>query len=124
MDEPNLNGEENQAEHFKKMLREEILIVVVAMVIYFVLVGIACVVNMRGVLRIVIVSIATVMLIGVVLFSLKLEQMAGYYECRKCKHKYIPKYSSVFFAMHINRTRYMKCPECQKWSWQKKVLRK
>ena len=27
-------------------------------------------------------------------------------------------------AMHIGRTRYMKCPECGKWSWQKKFLSK
>lgn len=27
-------------------------------------------------------------------------------------------------AMHVGRKRYMKCPECGKWSWQKKVLTK
>ncbi len=57
-------------------------------------------------------------------FALKIEQTAGYYECRKCGHRQIPKYSSVFWAMHINRTRYMRCPKCNKKSWQKKVLRK
>ena len=57
-------------------------------------------------------------------FILKIEQTAGYYECRKCGHRFIPKYSSVFWAMHINRTRYMKCPQCNKWSWQRKVLTK
>ncbi len=55
-------------------------------------------------------------------FALKIEQKAGYYECQKCGHRHIPQYSSVFWAMHINRTRYMKCPECGKKSWQKKVL--
>ena len=57
-------------------------------------------------------------------FMLKIEQAAGYYECRKCGHRFIPKYSSVFWAMHINRTRYMRCPKCGKMSWQKKVLSK
>ena len=57
-------------------------------------------------------------------FILKIEQTAGYYECRKCGHRFIPKYSSVFWAMHINRTRYMRCPKCGKMSWQKKVLSK
>ena len=57
-------------------------------------------------------------------FALKIEQKAGYYECQKCGHKHIPKYSSVFLAMHINRTRYMRCPKCGKKSWQKKVISK
>ena len=57
-------------------------------------------------------------------FALKIEQKAGYYECAKCGHRHIPKYSSVFWAMHLGRTRYMKCPHCQKHSWHKKVLTK
>lgn len=57
-------------------------------------------------------------------FMIKIEQKAGYYECQKCGHKHIPRYSSVFFAMHVNRTRYMRCPKCNKFSWQKKVLSK
>ena len=43
---------------------------------------------------------------------IKIEQTAGYYECSKCNHKYIPTYSNVLWAMHMNRTRYMKCPKC------------
>lgn len=56
-------------------------------------------------------------------FALKIEQKAGYYECQKCGHRYIPQYNSVFWAMHINRTRYMRCPKCGKRSWQKKVIK-
>ena len=55
-------------------------------------------------------------------FALRIEQTAGYYECKKCNHKYVPTYKSVFVAMHVNRTRYMKCPKCKKYSWNKKIL--
>lgn len=57
-------------------------------------------------------------------FAIKIEQKAGYYECKKCGHRYIPTYSRVFMAMHINRTRYMRCPACHRYSWCKKVLTK
>ena len=57
-------------------------------------------------------------------FMLKIEQTAGYYECAKCGHRHVPAYKTVFLATHINRTRYMKCPKCNKRSWQKKVLSK
>lgn len=55
-------------------------------------------------------------------FMLKIEQSAGYYRCGECGHRYVPTYKSVFMAMHMGRTRYMKCPACGKRSWQKKVL--
>jgi len=56
-------------------------------------------------------------------FALKIEQIAGYYICRKCNHKYIPTYKQVNLAPHICRTRYMKCPKCNKSSWSKKVIK-
>lgn len=72
----------------------------------------------------VIVSASIIPLLIATPFALKIEQKAGYYECQRCGHRYIPGYSSVFWAMHINRTRYMKCPKCNKRSWQKKVISK
>lgn len=57
-------------------------------------------------------------------FALKIEQVAGYYECRHCHHRYVPTFKAVNFAPHIGRTRHMKCPECGEKSWQKKVIRK
>lgn len=57
-------------------------------------------------------------------FALKIEQVAGYYECRECGHRYVPTYKAVNLAMHAGRTRKMTCPKCGKKSWQKKVLSK
>lgn len=54
----------------------------------------------------------------------RIEQVAGYYECRHCNHKYVPTYNAVNFAPHMGRIRYMKCPECHKKSWQRKVVSK
>ena len=62
-------------------------------------------------------------LVGV-FFTLRIEQMAGYYECRHCHHKYVPTYKAMHSSMHILRTRYMKCPKCNKKSWQRKVIKK
>ena len=56
--------------------------------------------------------------------ALRIEQVAGYYECQHCKHKYVPTYKDMNFAPHMGRTRYMKCPKCHKKSWQKKVISK
>lgn len=61
-------------------------------------------------------------LVCILAFAVRIEQIAGYYECAKCGHRYVPTYRAVNMAMHMGRTRYMKCPACGKRSWQKKVL--
>ena len=55
-------------------------------------------------------------------FAVKIEQIAGYYECQECGHRYVPTYKAVNMSMHMGRTRFMRCPKCNKKSWQKKVL--
>lgn len=57
-------------------------------------------------------------------FAIKIEQVAGYYECQACGHRYVPDLKSMYMAPHMGRTRFMKCPECGKKTWQKKVLTK
>ena len=75
-------------------------------------------------LRILLIIIGFVPFLVGATYALKIEQVAGYYECAKCHHKYVPTFKSVFFAMHIGRTRFMKCPKCNKISWNKKVISK
>ncbi len=50
-------------------------------------------------------------------FAVKIEQVAGYYECKLCGHRYVPTYKAVNLSMHLGRTRKMKCPNCGKISW-------
>lgn len=69
--------------------------------------------------------IAAIIIFAVGLFfALKLEREVGFYECSKCKHRYVPSWGMHMWAMHIGRTRYMKCSKCGKWSFSKKVLSK
>ena len=56
--------------------------------------------------------------------ALKIEQVAGYYACKECGHRYVPTFKAVNIAPHMGRSRYMRCPECGKKSWQKKVISK
>lgn len=108
----------------KLLLRCEILMGVVCISIMLALTAVASLVAMKESLRILLILIGIVPLLIACPFMLKIEQIAGYYECKECGHKYVPTYSSVFYSMHINRTRYMKCPECNKRSWHKKVISK
>ena len=108
----------------KRLLLVEIIIGIFAIAVMLGLCVIAAYAPIEDWLRITLIIIGFVPVLVLTPFMLKIEQTAGYYECRECHHKYIPAYKSVFFSMHYGRTRYMKCPECGKRSWQKKVISK
>ena len=73
---------------------------------------------------VILIMISTVFIFTFALILLKIEQVAGFYECKKCKHRYVPEYKSVLWAPDVNRTRYLKCPKCNEKSWNKKVVSK
>ena len=108
----------------KQLLSLEIVVGMLLVTLMFALVAVASLVQMEEGLRITLILIGFVPLLVAMPFMLRIEQTAGYYCCNKCGHRYVPSYSSVLWAMHINRTRYMRCPQCGKKSWQKKVLSK
>ena len=108
----------------RQLLALEYVIGFTSSITFLIFIFVASFVEMDTWLRIIlIVSSCIIFAIGMV-SAIKIEQTAGYYECNKCHHKYVPTYKNVLFARHINRTRYMKCPKCNKKSWQKKVLTK
>ena len=57
-------------------------------------------------------------------YALKLEVSVGAYKCKNCGHEIVPTYSEALWAMHRGTTRYLKCPNCGKRTWCKKVLKK
>ena len=108
----------------RRLLKLEIVLGIVAVLPLAAAAVIASIVPMEEWMGGLLVLLSLIPLLIATPFALKIEQKAGYYECGKCGHRYVPKYSSVFAAMHIKRTRYMRCPECKKWSWQKKKISK
>ena len=131
MDNYNKNLENNLLEMVKqkeaanrRLLKVEIVMGIVAILPLIAAVIVASTVPMEEWKGGLIVFLSMIPLLIATPFALKIEQKAGYYKCQECGHKYVPKYGSVFFAMHMGRTRFMRCPACGKKSWQKKVLSK
>ncbi|MCQ2966879.1 MAG: DNA-binding protein, partial [Alphaproteobacteria bacterium] len=74
-------------------------------------------------IRGIILGVSFVIALLVAPFCWKIETETGYYQCDKCGHKYVPSYKATVWSPHMGLTKYMKCPECGKKSWQKKVLK-
>lgn len=108
----------------KELLILEIFIGVIVSIIMFLCIMIASFVQMEDWIRIVLIVFGIIPFAIGISYAIRIEQIAGYYECSNCNYKYIPTYKSVLFSMHINRTRKIKCPNCNKKSWHKKVISK
>lgn len=109
----------------KKMITDMYVLGFTTIVFYIGITMLASYTLGEGTLFGIIVGIATIILVIVALYALKLEISAGYYECKKCHHRYVPdSYWKVMFSPHIDTTRYLKCPKCGERSWSKKVMSK
>ena len=108
----------------KRLLSMEIFIGLLVTALLITTVLVAGLVDMAVGYKIALIAAGVIPFFIGMSYALRIEQVAGYYQCAKCGHRHIPTYGSVFFAMHLGRTRYMKCPKCGEKSWQKKVLSK
>lgn len=107
----------------KMLLRLEIVLEVIVMIFFLALIMVAAYVEMETYLRIILIIGAFILLIPALYYGIKIEQVAGLYECSNCHHKYVPTFKSVFLAQHMGRTRKMRCPKCDTKCWHKKVLK-
>ncbi len=113
----------------KRLLRSEAYIIVVGVVASLAMIIAGTIVALKNgendPLAVALIVSGCVIVVAAALIGLGIEVKTGYYECAECGHIYKP--SSLLktaFAIHMNTTRYMKCPKCGKRCWQKKVLTK
>ena len=77
----------------------------------------------EGIWQFVVIIGITVIFLIPCFYALKLEVSVGVYKCKKCGCEIVPTYSEALKAMHMGTTRYLKCPNCKKRSWCKKVVK-
>ena len=108
----------------KRLLNVEVVIGLSVFTLFFILIMLAGLAPIETWARITIIIVSFTIMLITCFFLIRIEQTAGYYECKHCGYRYVPTYKEVNLSMHIGRTRYMKCPNCGKKSWQKKVIGK
>ena len=109
----------------KKLLTDMYVLTFTAIIFYVSIILLACFTLKEGVTLGLIISLSTMVTVIICFYGLKLEADAGYYECKNCHNRFTPKsYFELLIAPHINTTRYLKCPKCNKRTWSKKVMTK
>ena len=108
----------------KRLLALEWVVAALSLIILFVPIFIAAFVPMEEWKRVLVMFSGFIPCFVGFIYAVKIEQVAGYYECQKCGHRYVPTMKAVTMAPHMGRTRKMCCPKCNEKSWQKKVISK
>ena len=106
----------------RRLLTLEWVVGILSCLILFVPIFLGALLPMADWQRVIVVFSGFIPGIAGLFFAVRIEQVAGYYECKLCGHRYVPSYKAVSMAPHMGRTRYMRCPKCQKKSWQKKKI--
>ena len=108
----------------KKIMTSMWTILITSAVFYIAVLALAIATLEKGPILGTIICASTAVFVIAAFIALKFEVEAGYYECKKCHHKFVPTYMQALMSMHMSTTRYLKCPECHKRSWAKKVMSK
>ena len=108
----------------KRLLKMEIVMGIVCLIPLLGAICLVAAIQLKESVEAIIVLLSLLPLLIATPFAIRIEQKAGYYMCELCGHRYKPQYKNVFLSMHLHRTRYMRCPNCGKRSWQKKTVHK
>ncbi len=118
MELKNLNEDSN-----RRLLVAEVFIIIIS-ITSFILLVLGASITHDVLIRTAMLAGGVFILATAVIISFRIEWKAGYYECKECHHRYLPTFKQTSLSMHMGWTKYMKCPECGKKSWNKKVLSK
>ena len=120
-----LNTKQQEEETNKKMLRHEVVIGLIGTIAFVAFVLIAALIpDVKLWIRLIIIIFGSGIFGVSLYYAIKIEREVGYYECPDCGHRYVPGMAAFINAPHMGRTRKMKCPQCGRRNWQKKVLTK
>lgn len=72
--------------------------------------------------RILLIAIGLIVIFGGITVAAVLEMEAGTFECKHCKHRFVPTVGAYIAGPHSITTRYLRCPECGKKSYCKRRL--
>ena len=100
------------------------MLMIVSMIALFAGILAAAFLIPEGIWQLVTILAVTVLFLIPCFYALKLEVSVGSYRCKNCGHEIVPTYTEALGAMHKGTTRYLKCPQCNKRTWCKKVIKK
>lgn len=122
--EENMINLVKEREESKKKIIISIVVVLISLIASITIFIIVELFEMNTSAKVVLLCIGTLVLLAGVMVACVIDREAGTFECRKCGTRFIPSMGAYIAGPHSITTRYLKCPECGKYSYCKKRLTK
>lgn len=120
--EENMMNLVREKEESKKKIIISVIVCVITMISAITMILISSTLEMPTWLRIVLITIAMIVMIGGIAVAGVLDMDTGTFECRHCGVRFKPTAGAYIKGAHTITTRYLKCPECGKSSYCKHRL--
>ncbi len=111
-----------EREESKKKIILSAIVAVITIIGGTTLVTVAGTFEMEPWTRMLLIAIGLIVMIGGLSVAAALEMEASTFECRHCKHRFVPTVGAYIAGPHSLTTRYLKCPECGQKSYCKRRL--
>lgn len=112
-----------EEEKNKKIIANIWVLIITASIFYATIIILGALTLGEGVPFCIITVVSTMIFVCISFYALKIEVDTGYYECRKCHHKFKPSYLVALITPHAHTIRYLKCPQCGEKTMTKKKLK-
>lgn len=74
--------------------------------------------------RAILIVIAVIVMIGGIIIACILDRDAGAFECKECRHRFVPEFGAYIMGAHTPTRRKLRCPKCGKSTYCKHVMTK
>lgn len=136
-----LSGEKIETDQYKKMAEENLLkqtsreqqdarlklfssiAIALSGSIILVLCVALCVYQLPLYAKVLLIIFGIICFLISLIFATILDLKVGDFECRNCKHKFLPTVWAYLWGMHTVTTRYLKCPHCGKRTFCKRIIK-
>ncbi len=119
---------QNAEEHILSLIQEEraktkfqtiiaVIVAVITLLAGLTLMCLASYMEMQTIYRVLLIVGGCLVMFTGIGVAIALEITCGAFECRKCKHRFVPTLGAYLLGAHTATTRHLKCPKCGQRSW-------
>lgn len=111
----------NEERYHKRLRRSACVIAAISLIALISLITLISLLIPEGGFQNFLIIASVILFIIPCLIALKFKVETGYYECKNCQNKFVPNYKEIALLMQTPGRRLLRCPECGKWTWCKKL---
>ena len=122
------NAEENIVKLIKEKEETKFRLIIETIVVFLTIVAACTIIMITGYVeletwvRVLSIVVALVIMFGGIGVAAALEMRSAVFKCSKCGHIFEPTKSAYIMGAHTIMRRRLKCPNCQKRNWCKRLL--